>query len=376
MACNKGTVCCKGKGMECRKRGIATMIDQPIHTASVHDVPVYFEEIQNLPRLLQAGDYSSVHVLTDVNTAMECMPLLRDLGWSRPLHQITMEAGESSKQLDTCKEVWRSLVKNGADRRSLLLNLGGGVVTDLGGFCAATYMRGMAFAHIPTTVLGMADAAIGGKHGVDLDNLKNYVGLFASPEFVWIDPVFLRPLPVRHIRNGAAEIIKHGCIGDPGLLDLFEKMDGFDTIDWQQTLLRSLNVKKRFVEDDPFDKAQRAALNFGHTIGHAFETFGLQTGVDLLHGEAIALGMIVEGEISTRLTQFSEVENERLHALIDRVFHDILTPKIPLGILESLVSKDKKRHSGIVQFALLESFGSPVSEQVVPFDLIEEILSD
>ncbi|MDX1407111.1 MAG: 3-dehydroquinate synthase family protein, partial [Saprospiraceae bacterium] len=222
---------------------------------TILEVPVYIGAVAGLPDVLGDG-YSSVHILADINTMKVCAPVLSHLPWPVPVHWIGMSAGEGAKNLDTCQLVWRQLADQGADRHSLVINLGGGVVTDLGGFCAATFMRGVRFVHVTTSVLGMVDAAIGGKHGVDLDSLKNYVGLFAAPQLVWIDPAFLRTLPARHQRNGLAEVIKHGCIGDPGLLTLLAGK--IEDIAWDDLLMRSIKVKKQFVEQDPLERGIRA----------------------------------------------------------------------------------------------------------------------
>ncbi|MDX1476922.1 MAG: 3-dehydroquinate synthase [Saprospiraceae bacterium] len=344
----------------------------PTPAMTINDVPVYFGDVAGLPDVL-SNDYSSVHILADAQTMQFCAPALRSLSWPAPAHWIAMHAGEEAKNLDTCLMVWRQLTDQGADRHSLVVNLGGGVVTDLGGFCAATYLRGIRFLHISTSVLGMVDAAIGGKHGVDLDGLKNYVGVFASPQLVWIDPAFLKTLPDRHVRNGLAEVIKHGCVGDPDLLAMIH--GDLSGMAWDDLLLQSVQVKKQFVEADPAERGIRAALNFGHTIGHALETFALETGYDLLHGEAVALGMLAESQIAREVAGLPDAAVDRINTAVRQVFPELGTPAIPPEVLLELIGKDKKRRSGHVHFALISALGVPsIGHQVAP-DLIRRMLS-
>jgi len=233
------------------------------------------------------GRHSTVHLICDSQTVDLCLPLLQDLPQIATT-PIVIPSGEEHKHLKTCEKVWNALAHRGADRDSLVVNVGGGVVTDLGGFCAATFMRGLRFMHIPTTLLGMCDAAHGGKLGVDLGSLKNYVGVITQPEMIWIDTHFLNTLPEEHLRNGMAEVVKHAIIGDAILFDDLEFLDGtFHEFEWGSLVRRAVEVKKRFIEEDIRDKGVRAALNFGHTLGHAIESERLLRRVKVLHGEAL-----------------------------------------------------------------------------------------
>lgn len=339
--------------------------------------PVVCAPLESLAAKFRLGDYSAVFVLCDQNTKKHCWPILRtrisDLDVR--VEPIVMPAGESTKTLETCRDVWRSLVDLGADRQSLLINLGGGVVTDLGGFCAAAFMRGIAFAHLPTTVLGMTDAAIGGKHGVDFDGLKNYIGLFADPVFVQIDTAFLKTLPERQIRNGLAEIIKHGAIGDPGLLTMIRKAGSLQ-LDWDNILHRSIRVKKHFVADDPRDRSARAALNFGHTIGHAIETAQLFTASPLLHGEAVALGMLVETALSRECCGLLAADADDLSGAIRTIFPDLVLPDVQADTLKKLVEKDKKVRRGQLHFTLLERIGKPLVQYSVDADRVVRVYAE
>ena len=312
---------------------------------------------------------SSAYVIADEHTAEHCVPKI-----SLPTNcrVIKIPAGESAKTLTTCEMVWSELAQYRADRSSLIINVGGGVVTDLGGFCAATYMRGIRFIHVPTSVLAMTDAAIGGKHGVDFQHLKNYVGIFAAPEMIHVDTGFLATLPRRHVANGLAEVIKHGCILDTALLDIVESSD---EMNWDDLLYRSIRVKKHFVEADPKEQGLRTALNFGHTIGHALESFALMTDVDLLHGEAIALGMQVEARISGYQLGLQTSDIQRLDQIVRRVFPETRMPDIGIAELIGLIDGDKKNRAGKRHFTLLSHLGQIDVGHDVSNEMIQKALS-
>jgi 3-dehydroquinate synthase len=337
------------------------------------DSTILFGDITSLlDQWLQSHNYSSIHVLCDENTFHYCWPILNAFKWPSEPSVVVIPAGETAKNLRTCEIVWDALVENSADRNSLLINLGGGVITDLGGFCAASFMRGIKFLHIPTTVLGMTDAAIGGKHGVDFRMYKNYIGTFAEPECICIDNVFLNTLDDDEVRSGLAEVAKHGFLADKGLIEILLQSATLNNLDWNALLRRSIQVKLKFVHDDIYDRGLRTALNFGHTIGHAIETKQLQADTPLRHGEAVALGMMVEAAISVRLLDLPHDQMEIIEETVRKLFPELAFPEIPFEELQKLIFKDKKKSGKDVLYALLKAIEQPVVGQIVPTSILNE----
>jgi 3-dehydroquinate synthase len=306
--------------------------------------------------LLEQIDRSSTVILADTNTTLFCYPLIAEgLG---PVQLITMPAGEEHKSLETCEEVWSQLIEYHADRNSLIINLGGGVVSDLGGFAASCYQRGIRFVHIPTTVTAMTDAAIGGKLGVDFNGNKNYIGLFNAPEFIWNNPVFLETLPQQEIRAGLAEIVKHAIIGSPSLWQALTTISSPETIDWLHILDLSIKVKLNIIEEDPYESGLRKTLNFGHTIGHALESFYLEQGNPLSHGHAVAFGMLAESKMAVDLNLLSMSDFE---TIIERIHILIQPPQRTIPAAEALAGwlhRDKKNSDGLRSFSLPTGIGS------------------
>jgi 3-dehydroquinate synthase len=302
---------------------------------------------------LDARAYTRTAVLVDANTRAHCWPLLAPL--LKDPFLIEVPPGEAHKNLDTCAFIWRQMLEGGLDRKSVLLNLGGGVVGDMGGFCARTYMRGIDFVQIPTTLLAQTDASIGGKLGVDFDHYKNMVGLFADPQAVFIHLPFLQTLPWRELRSGYAEVIKHALIGDAGLWEKLQSHPDPATVNWEEILPRALMVKKTVVEADPLEKGPREVLNFGHTVGHAIETWALSQGLDVLHGEAVAAGMIAEVRLSQLHAGLPAEDMERIVAFLEKAFPPL--PPLPEDDLLAIMRKDKKNRGGQIRMALLAGVG-------------------
>ncbi|MCD8540568.1 MAG: 3-dehydroquinate synthase, partial [Leadbetterella sp.] len=249
---------------------------------------------QLLPQYLEGKDYSALVVIADRNTRKDCYPRIKEV---LPRHLlITVQDGEEYKNLDTCINIWNKLTEAEFDRHALVINLGGGVIGDMGGFCAATYKRGIDFIQVPTTLLAQVDASVGGKLGIDFQGFKNHIGVFTQPRAVLIDTGFLTTLPERELRSGYAEVIKHCLIRDRKMWDKIRKSELGD-IPMKELVSHSVETKKAIVTEDPTEKGLRKILNFGHTVGHAVETFHL-TRERLLHGEAIAIGMICEAYIA------------------------------------------------------------------------------
>ncbi|HLG03452.1 MAG TPA: 3-dehydroquinate synthase family protein, partial [Bacteroidia bacterium] len=256
--------------------------------------------LEQLAAFLKKRRFSGCFILVDENTLQFCLPqLVGQVQMLAGAEVIELESGEKNKTVEVCSQVWSVLSELGADRQSLLINLGGGVITDMGGFIGGTYQRGISFVHVPTTLLAQADASIGGKTGVDLEGLKNQVGVFADPAGLFIYPPFLRTLPEREIRSGFAEILKHGLIADAGYWNRLKEIDPSNHQSWTPIILQSVRIKSGIAGEDPHDDGRRKILNFGHTVGHAIESLFLEEGqVSILHGEAVAAGMICEAFIS------------------------------------------------------------------------------
>lgn len=304
-------------------------------------------------------------ILCDLNTN-QCFEYLNvACPKTAELPVIQMPAGEQHKTLKTCEMVWYQLTEFGADRNTVLLNVGGGVVTDLGGFAASTFMRGIRFVNIPTSLLGMVDAAIGGKTGVDFGGLKNMIGTFSQAEAVLIDSNFLKTLPARQYRNGLAEVLKHAFISDSSILNLMEANE-------DELISRSVQVKLDVVKRDEFESGERKKLNFGHTIGHAIESHFLETDKLILHGEAIAAGMILESWISEQIVGLSNAELNSICTAIDSIFSKIPISETDWISIKKLLIYDKKNRDGQVQFVLLQSIGDAVTDQFVSEELLDQ----
>ncbi|MFI5222377.1 MAG: 3-dehydroquinate synthase [Bacteroidia bacterium] len=300
--------------------------------------------------------YSKVFVLVDEITEKLCYPLLQKHLFELKLIQIS--SGEKNKNTITTQFIWTELQKHNADRNSVLLNLGGGMITDIGGFSASTYKRGIDFINIPTTLLGMVDASIGGKTGIDFNGVKNMVGLFSNPVSVYIFPDFLQSLPKTELINGFAEVIKHALIADPVL---WQNLSEITTDDFQKIIsliAPSVKIKIKVVKKDPQEKSLRKILNFGHTLGHAIESYSLENdSKPLKHGEAVAIGMICEAFLSREILNLSKEELNVISRYILKFF-----PKYPIqSVLSPEVIKfvyhDKKNISESFNFTLLKRIG-------------------
>lgn len=298
-------------------------------------------------------------ILVDENTHEHCLPiLLGNLETEIPFEIIEIGGGEELKNLETATQLWEILTEFEIDRKALLINLGGGVITDMGGFVASTYKRGIPFINIPTTLLGMCDASIGGKTGIDHQFLKNIIGTFAHPEQIFVYPEFLKSLPFADLRSGFAEMLKHGLIADEKHWNDLIEMDTITPENIFPLIKRSMKIKETVVEADFKEQNIRKTLNFGHTIGHAIESLFLEKGNPILHGEAVALGMICETRLSFLENLISE---ETLNLVVHHIkkYFPLLDIKVfnELEIL-NLMQNDKKNDSGRINFSLIDSIGS------------------
>ena len=297
---------------------------------------------------LDISTYSKVAILVDENTKRDCLYKLPKI--ENPLI-IEIKSGEEYKNISTCNFIWEQLTINNFDRNSLLINLGGGVIGDMGGFCAVTYKRGLEFIHIPTTLLAMVDASVGGKLGIDFKGFKNQIGLFHNPKAVLISTEFLDTLDESELKSGFAEVIKHALILDNPLW-LKLKNTTFTDLDWEDIINHSVQIKNKIILEDPFEKGERKKLNFGHTFGHAIESYYLEKGTPISHGEAIFMGMILETEIS----DLPETEKNEIKNYILSNFALPYTPK--KSNLHKFLINDKKNQDGKINFTLLNRIGN------------------
>ena len=343
----------------------------------LHSYSICFNSAkQQLKSLLAEIDYSSLFVLMDENTMMHCLPIIADI-LPEQTRYIHIESGEIHKNLQTCEHIWNTLLEKGADRNSVLINLGGGVIGDMGGFCAATYMRGIRFIQVPTTLLSMVDASVGSKLGVDFQKAKNMIGLFQDPIAVIIDSFFLNTLPQAELRSGFAEVIKHALIRDIVLwkkLLLFNSMDEIDI--WDEIIYKSVQIKQKIVVEDPREKGLRKILNFGHTIGHALESHFLDSSVPLLHGEAVAWGMYAEAALSEKHHDLSGAQLSQIQNYIHKIYSDKKPSSWPLDALLFFMRKDKKNVGQKISFSLLSEIGICTPDHFVEESNIEKVLQN
>ncbi|WP_166966479.1 3-dehydroquinate synthase [Yeosuana marina] len=316
----------------------------------------------SLNKHIKESNFSNIFVLVDENTHELCLPiLLNQLETTSTIEIIEIEAGEIHKTIETCLGVWSTLSDFDGDRKSLLINVGGGVITDLGGFVASTFKRGIAYINIPTTLLSMVDASVGGKTGVDLGTLKNQIGVISTPDLVLIDTQYLKTLPQNQMRSGLAEMLKHGLISDESYWNKFTKLSdmSFDNLD--ELIYKSILIKKNVVDVDPYENNLRKTLNFGHTLGHAIESYCLSNPnkKELLHGEAIAIGIVLASYISSQLVGLPLQTANDIKTVFNKYYGVIKFDESDYAPILELMKYDKKNHHGNINFVLLEAIGKP-----------------
>lgn len=326
-----------------------------------------------LRKLLEKLEFSQLAVLTDEHSRQHCLPKIKEV-LPEPFTFIEIKSGEENKNLKSCSYIWQALTEAGFDRKGLLINLGGGVLTDMGGFCAATFKRGIRFINIPTTLLSQVDASAGGKLGIDFMGFKNHIGLFQDAEAVLIDADFLNTLPLQELRSGYGEVVKHALIADATHWEALQKRD-WQQQDWQQIISHSITIKQEITTADPKEKGLRKVLNFGHTIGHAIESYFLEKGPKLLHGEAVAIGMLAEAYLSHLKTGLSARELEDCSSYICRVFPAVEIPEHAFGEIIHLTLQDKKNEKGTILCTLLRCIGEAVYDIAISRQEIEEALT-
>jgi len=328
-----------------------------------------------LGKLVEDNGYSSVFVMIDSNTKEHCLAVFKNrISESLDFEIICIPPGEEFKTIKSCQKVWQTLSKKGADRKSLIINLGGGVITDMGGFIASTFKRGVDFINIPTTLLSMVDASVGGKTGVDFENIKNQIGVIVDPKLVIIESDFLKTLPFKEYRSGYSEMLKHGLINDKKYWDTLSNILKKNTKDILSLIYKSIEIKNKIVLDDPYEQNQRKVLNFGHTIGHAIESYFIESDhLDkLTHGEAIAIGIIIESSISVEKCSLKQSEADQIKNVFNSIFSKVKIDSSDQENIISLIKFDKKNSHGNVYFVLLKSIGVPVIDLKVTHEQINK----
>lgn len=335
----------------------------------------------DLAMAISECEHDRIFVLTDDTTRQKCWPLIEDFIGLRGATVITIAPSDTHKNIESLVYVWRMMERGHATRHSLLINLGGGMVTDLGGFAASTFKRGIDFINIPTTLLAMVDASVGGKTGINLDNLKNEIGVFNDAKFVLLDTDFLKTLDDKNLRSGYAEMIKHGLISnEKNWAELMNfDLDNPDYKHLASMLDTSVRIKEHVVEEDPHEKGIRKALNFGHTFGHAFESFSLENAKEndiepILHGYAVAYGLICELYMSALKQGFP---TEKMHQTVQYIRENYGSMPITCDDYPTLIEimrHDKKNTAGVINFTLLSSIGEIHINQTATEEEIKQCL--
>ena len=331
---------------------------------------------KELNAIIAKSKYDKLFILTDSNTKYYCLNVILGIQATENAHVITINANDTNKTLDSTAHVWKELCDNGCTRHSCLINIGGGMTTDLGGFAASTFKRGIEFINIPTTLLSMVDASVGGKTGINFNGLKNEIGVFSNAKAVIIDTVFLKTLDQQNICSGYAEMLKHSLLGSTDMWARHIKLNLFDIdhTSFLSMIKESVEFKERIVEEDPCECGIRKALNFGHTIGHAFESFAMSKDSPILHGYAVSYGIICELFLSHVKLGFPiDMMRQTVNYIKENYGRFIITCD-DYETLYSLMKHDKKNTGNDINFTLLEDIGNIKINQTVSKELILESL--
>lgn len=330
------------------------------------NIPIFQNDIrvsnnleEELGQIVKNYPKGKVFIVVDENTRKFCLPFLEELSFYKHFPVLEIPSGENHKSLESVVNVWNFLEENNADRKSLLINLGGGMLSDLCGFAASCFKRGLHFVNIPTTLLSQVDASVGGKTGINFNGLKNEIGVFNQPQTVIIASQFLQTLDKENILSGYAEMLKHGLIHSKAHWDECTDFD-LDNINFgllNEMIGRSVAIKEYFVVKDPTEQNIRKALNLGHTVGHAFESMALHQGRPILHGYAVAYGLIVELYLSSVKAGFPISETERISNWIVGKYGKFAIAESDFETLYSKMTKDKKNEAGRINFTLIQEIG-------------------
>ncbi|NPA43025.1 MAG: 3-dehydroquinate synthase [Chlorobi bacterium] len=323
----------------------------------MHPVEYLRTPVEFVPRLRElASRATKLFILTDSRTRRYCLPILGDLPPGTRVFEIP--PGENSKSPEYVSRLWDAMFDSGADRKSVWINLGGGVVSDLGGFAASTYKRGIPYYNIPTSLLAMTDAALGGKTGINYRGAKNQIGTIVPPRSVWIYPPFVHTLPRSEFMSGLAEMLKHGLIADA---NYFRQTAKYPLYPLEDLIRRSVEIKSRITEADPHEGGMRQLLNFGHTFGHALEAWFGAHGIPLTHGHAVALGMMIESLMSVEETGLPYSEYLEIRRVLESLYDPSPLKRIPsFDALLPYMRADKKNTGDRINFVLLERIGKAV----------------
>jgi 3-dehydroquinate synthase len=350
----------------------------PVHTNLSYPIFIGDKALSGFSEWLRMQtNYSQILLLVDENTLRHCVPdLITEVSELEGVEFLEIEPGEDQKNIEVATQLWMTLSELNIDRKALIINVGGGVIGDLGGFVASAFKRGIDFIQVPTTLLAMIDASVGGKVGIDLGELKNQIGFFSEPAAVVIYPPFLDSLDVNQVKSGYAEMIKHGLIVDK---TYFEELKKFDLHVTQSLIDRSVNIKSEIVLNDFKEQEKRKLLNFGHTFGHAFESYFLANGNPILHGMAVAAGMICEVLMSKEMNLLSEHEANEVVTFLNNHYQKLpVQPEEKQAIFE-LMKMDKKNSQGIIKSVALTKIGEAifdveVTEQIV-FSTLDQYIN-
>ena len=330
-----------------------------------YDITIGTDIIKNIATIHDLTQYSSHFVVTDSNVAPSWLPTLLS-ALPGVAQSLTLPAGERNKHSRTVEQIWTALHAAGGDRKTLVITLGGGVIGDMAGFAAATYMRGIPFLHIPTSLLAQVDSSVGGKTGIDHDDIKNLVGTFSQPQAVIIDTTTLKTLPERELVSGFGEIIKHGLIADAAYFHkaVTKHPTSFTAKELAELVATSCAIKAQVAQSDEHESGKRKILNFGHTIGHAVEALSLATDMPLLHGEAVSIGMAIEAELSKEYGLSNE-DAARIKDTLRRMGLPTICPDFPIGSILGKVHSDKKNSRDAIRLTVLESIGNATWDKEV-----------
>lgn len=331
---------------------------------------------QELLKWIEKYQTGKVFIATEETVNSCWISKFDDFFISKGIKKVVIPAGENNKKIESVARIWEFLSKNGGDRKSLLINIGGGMLTDLAGFAATTFKRGIDFLNVPTTLLSQVDASVGGKTGINFSGFKNEIGTFKEPVAVIINTDFLKTIDKENFISGFAEMIKHGLIFNPEHLKELEEFD-IENIDYdylQKIIGDSVNVKEYFVSNDPTEKNIRKALNFGHTIGHAFESYAMQQNRPIQHGHAVAYGMIAELFLSVKKCSFPQSDFEKLTNWLINLYGKFEITTSDFDALFELMTHDKKNEAGKINFTLLSEIGNIEINQNCERELIYESL--
>jgi 3-dehydroquinate synthase len=319
------------------------------------------QNFSNLNIYIENNNFSSIFIFTDTIVNTNCLSiLLPNLETLLPIEIIEIEPGEEQKNIEICVQLWQLLLDYGADKKSLMINLGGGVISDLGGFIASTFKRGISFINIPTTLLAMVDASIGGKNGIDFGVLKNQIGTISNPELILIYPNFLKTLPQNHLLSGFSEMLKHALIADKNHWNEIKNLKLINYKSIQKYINTSIDIKKHISFKDPSEQNLRKLLNFGHTLGHAIESCFLENNQEITHGHAVAIGMQLESYLSYQLNHLTFNEFSEINSCINSLYPSLKFPIKSINKIIELLKFDKKNSHGKVKFSIIDRIGSGI----------------